>query len=218
MTLTRLEPPRLLLVTLALVACRGEREPRPDESTPPPTTPEAPADSGPRHASPEYLAFFAAASEQMCACRDRQCAYAVEGNRRDWAATNTEWARDVKLTPDEMDEFDRIIQRHDRCETRVLGRSERDEIRGVSTGVSECDAYLANYEALRKCEKVAGALDRLGEDLNLAAIRKAWREWADLEGDALRAAHRDMAPVCEAAIQALRQHADELGCEWPYLK
>ncbi|HVK77161.1 MAG TPA: hypothetical protein VM734_27835 [Kofleriaceae bacterium] len=80
-----------------------------------------------------------------------------------------------------------------------------------STGVPECDAYLAAFEKLAKCDKAGPALDGLKQGLE--ATKQGWAAWKDLQGEALDAAKKAAAPGCKAGEDALKQTASSLGCE-----
>jgi hypothetical protein len=81
----------------------------------------------------------------------------------------------------------------------------------ASTGVPECDAYLAAFDKLSKCDKAGPALDGLRQGLE--ATRQGWAAWKDMPADQLEASKKAAAPGCKAGEDALRSTASSLGCE-----
>ncbi len=80
-----------------------------------------------------------------------------------------------------------------------------------STGVPECDAYLAAFEKLAKCDKAGPALDGLKQGLE--ATKQGWAAWKDMPADQLEMSKKAAAPGCKAGEDALKSTASSLGCE-----
>lgn len=92
------------------------------------------------------------------------------------------------------------------------GTASAEEPKAASaTGVPECDAYLATFEKLAKCEKAGPALG--GLKAGLEASKAAWATWKTLPAEQAEAAKKAAAPGCKAGEDALKTTAASLGCQ-----
>ena len=79
-----------------------------------------------------------------------------------------------------------------------------------TTGVPECDEYLATFERLATCDRAGPALDGLRQGLE--ATKQGWAAWKDMPADQREASQKAAAPNCKAGVDALRSTGASLGC------
>jgi hypothetical protein len=137
--------------------------------------------------------------DRTCACRTAACVDGVEKDRekwlRDYAATMS--SEDI-LGDDDAKHLATIRDALDKCALKH---------RPSTTGVAECDAMLATYEKLFRCDKFkAMPIDaQEAQRRGLESMRQA------LKFD--NAAARDAArPGCRAAHDALDKSLAAMGC------
>jgi hypothetical protein len=80
------------------------------------------------------------------------------------------------------------------------------------TGVPECDEYLALFdEMVVKCDKELGpARDAVMQSRD--SMHAAFAQWKTLDEESLRATKEAAAQGCGAAVDALRQSWQSMGC------
>ena len=79
-----------------------------------------------------------------------------------------------------------------------------------SSGVPECDEYLATFEKLSKCDKLGPALDGLKTAAD--AQKASFASWASMDDTAKKAAQAAAGPGCKTATEGLKTTATSLGC------
>ena len=79
-----------------------------------------------------------------------------------------------------------------------------------STGVAECDEYLATFEKLSKCDKLGPALE--GMKTAADAQKASFASWASMDETAKKAAQAAAGPGCKTATDGLKTTATSLGC------
>lgn len=79
-----------------------------------------------------------------------------------------------------------------------------------SSGVPECDEYLATFEKLSKCDKLGPALDGLKTAAD--AQKASFASWASMDETAKKAAQAAAGPGCKTATEGLKTTATSLGC------
>lgn len=94
----------------------------------------------------------------------------------------------------------------------MLAEKPEPEPAARSTGVPECDEYLATFDSLRaSCkQELGGAMDAMQESIN--AQRQAFASWSTLDEASRGAARKAAAPGCKAATDALKQIATSFSC------
>ncbi|MBK9035613.1 MAG: hypothetical protein IPL61_30870 [Myxococcales bacterium] len=80
----------------------------------------------------------------------------------------------------------------------------------ASTGVPECDEYLATFEKLSKCDKLGPALD--GMKMAADAQKATFASWASFDETARKAAQASAGPSCKTLTEGLKTTATSLGC------
>ncbi|MCK6506527.1 hypothetical protein L6R53_24660 [Myxococcota bacterium] len=80
----------------------------------------------------------------------------------------------------------------------------------TSTGVPECDEYLATFEKIATCDKLGPALD--GMKASVQAQKDAFAGWAAFDDATRAAAHSAAAPGCKSGTESLIQTAQSMGC------
>src|SRR5512142_160927 len=80
-----------------------------------------------------------------------------------------------------------------------------------STGVAECDSYLAAVEKYLNCAKVPQAV-RDGQAMSAKQMRSSWASWATMPEDARKAAQAAAKTSCASALTAVKQAASASGC------
>jgi len=81
-----------------------------------------------------------------------------------------------------------------------------------STGVPECDEYLAVFDDImeRCADKLGPARDAMKEARD--AMTAAFEQWRDLDAESQRATYEAAAPGCKAGIDGLKQSVSAMGC------
>ncbi len=79
-----------------------------------------------------------------------------------------------------------------------------------STGVPECDEYLAVMATVAQCEAFAASREALLQSLE--AQRQAFAGWKDLDATAREAAQQAAVENCRQSTDSTRQTATSLGC------
>ncbi len=80
-----------------------------------------------------------------------------------------------------------------------------------STGVAECDSYLAALDKYMKCDKVPQAA-RDAQQASAQQMRNGWATWANLPESARKAAQDAAKTSCTTALNSLKQAATATGC------
>jgi len=77
----------------------------------------------------------------------------------------------------------------------------------ASTGLPECDAYVAAMDKYMACDKVPqSARDAAKQGLD--AMKSGWANMGTMPDDAKKSA----ADACKQAVDALKQGAESMGC------
>ena len=79
-----------------------------------------------------------------------------------------------------------------------------------STGVPECDEYVATFEKLSKCDKLGPALE--GMKTAADAQKASFASWASMDEATKKAAQAAAGPGCKTATEGLKTTATSLGC------
>ena len=79
-----------------------------------------------------------------------------------------------------------------------------------SSGVPECDEYVATFEKLSKCDKLGPALD--GMKTAADAQKAQFASWASMDEATRKAAQAAAGPGCKTATEGLKTTATSLGC------
>jgi len=80
-----------------------------------------------------------------------------------------------------------------------------------STGVAECDSYLAALEKYMNCANVPQAA-RDAQKQAADQMRTSWASWAGLPEDARKVAQDAAKTSCTTALTTLKQAATASGC------
>ena len=80
----------------------------------------------------------------------------------------------------------------------------------ASTGVPECDEYLATFEKFSKCDKAGPALE--GLKTAAEAQKTAFSSWASMDDASKKAAQAAAAPGCKGGTDAIKAAAQATGC------
>lgn len=79
-----------------------------------------------------------------------------------------------------------------------------------SSGVAECDEYVATFEKFAKCDKAGPALE--GLKAAAEAQKAAFASWATMDETAKKAAQAAAATSCKTASDGIKTTAASLGC------
>jgi hypothetical protein len=147
--------------------------------------------------SSAVVAKVRALRDETCACQDLECL-----ERADRAL---ELFTEVYHPPEASDDEHRNVQAI-LDERLACVRAVRQKI-APSTGVPACDEYVRYIEWYMSCDKIPQAA-RDGMQQGIDAMKQAWGDVHSMPDEA-----RDqMADSCRAAVDALRQAADAMGC------
>jgi hypothetical protein len=80
-----------------------------------------------------------------------------------------------------------------------------------TSGVAECDAYMAAVEKYLKCANVPQAA-RDAQAQASKQMKASWASWASLPPDAKKMAQDTAKTSCTQALAALKQAASATGC------
>jgi len=80
-----------------------------------------------------------------------------------------------------------------------------------TTGVPECDAYLAAVDQYMACEKVPQAA-RDAQKQAKDQMRSGWASWSSLPEDSRKMAQANAATACTTALNSLKVAASASGC------
>jgi len=80
-----------------------------------------------------------------------------------------------------------------------------------TTGVPECDAYLAAVDKYMACEKVPQAA-RDAQKQARDQMRSGWASWSGLPEDSRKMAQANAATACTTALSSLKMAASASGC------
>lgn len=82
----------------------------------------------------------------------------------------------------------------------------------ASTGSPECDEYLKTFDNMaNKCkDKLGPAFDAMQQARDAQA--EAFKQWAELDETAKKAAREAAATGCKSATDALKESASAMGC------
>lgn len=80
-----------------------------------------------------------------------------------------------------------------------------------TTGVPECDSYLAVVEKYMACEKVPQAA-RDAQKQARDQMRSSWANWSGLPEDSRKMAQANAATACSTALSSLKVAASASGC------
>lgn len=80
-----------------------------------------------------------------------------------------------------------------------------------STGVPECDAYLAALDKLMSCAKVPQAA-RDAQAQSAKQMRSSWASWSAMPEDARKMAQAAAKTSCSSALSTVKQVASANGC------
>ena len=80
-----------------------------------------------------------------------------------------------------------------------------------TTGVAECDAYMAAVEKYLKCANVPQAA-RDAQAQASKQMKAGWASWASMPPDARKMAQDTAKTSCTQALAALKQAATATGC------
>ena len=79
-----------------------------------------------------------------------------------------------------------------------------------SSGVAECDEYVATFEKFAKCDKAGPALE--GLKAAAEAQKAAFASWGTMDETAKKAAQAAAATTCKTASDGIKTTATSLGC------
>lgn len=80
-----------------------------------------------------------------------------------------------------------------------------------TTGVAECDSYLAALEKYMNCQNVPQAA-RDAQQTAAQQMRNSWASWAGLPEEARKTAQAAAKTSCTTALTTLKQAATASGC------
>jgi len=80
-----------------------------------------------------------------------------------------------------------------------------------STGVAECDSYLAALEKYMNCANVPQAA-RDAQKQSADQMRTSWASWANMPEDARKVAQDAAKTSCTTALTALKQAGTAMNC------
>lgn len=80
-----------------------------------------------------------------------------------------------------------------------------------STGVAECDSYLAALDKYMQCDKVPQAV-RDAQKQSAQQMRNSWSTWSSLPEASRKAAQDAAKTSCTTALAALKQAATASNC------
>lgn len=80
-----------------------------------------------------------------------------------------------------------------------------------STGVAECDSYLAALEKYMACDKVPQAARDMQKQ-SADQMRTSWASWASLPEESRKIAQDAAKTSCTTALTSLKQAATASGC------
>jgi hypothetical protein len=81
----------------------------------------------------------------------------------------------------------------------------------ATTGVPECDAYLAAVDKYMACEKVPQAA-RDAQKQATDQMRSGWASWSSLPEDSRKMAQANAATACATGLSSLKVAASASGC------
>lgn len=81
---------------------------------------------------------------------------------------------------------------------------------GASTGVPECDEYLATFEKISTCDKLGPALEPM--KTSVQAQKDSFAQWATMDEASRAAIQASAGPGCKAGTDGLVQTAQAMGC------
>jgi hypothetical protein len=96
-------------------------------------------------------------------------------------------------------------------ETMATTAMETTATVAQSTGVAECDAYLAALEKYMQCDKVPQAV-RDAQAQSAQQMRTSWATWASLPEESRKVAQDAAKTSCTTALATLRTGATASGC------
>ena len=85
------------------------------------------------------------------------------------------------------------------------------ETAAQSTGVAECDSYLAALEKYMACENVPQAARDMQKQ-SADQMRTSWASWASLPEESRKVAQAAAKTSCTTALTSLKQAATASGC------
>ena len=80
-----------------------------------------------------------------------------------------------------------------------------------TTGVAECDSYLAALDKYMQCDKIPQAA-RDAQKQGAQQMRNSWSTWSSLPEEARKAAQDAAKTSCTTALNTLKQAATASGC------
>lgn len=95
--------------------------------------------------------------------------------------------------------------------TETMATTETTATVAQSTGVAECDAYLAALEKYMQCDKVPQAV-RDAQAQSAQQMRTGWATWANLPEESRKVAQDAAKTSCTTALTSLKTAASASGC------
>lgn len=80
----------------------------------------------------------------------------------------------------------------------------------ASTGVPECDEYLATFEKISTCDKLGPALEPMMSSVQ--AQKDSFGQWATMDEASRASIQASAGPGCKAGTDGLVQTAQAMGC------
>jgi hypothetical protein len=217
-----------ILSILALAACGGQ--PAESRAPAPPATAPAPPDQGPAAPAGDC---GEAALAMATLFGDDVLSRAPKANRGEWRirfhdliaeiCSEDRWTREatscIAAAKDSLaldacsyhlsqDGSDRLIEQIEAFVATIPAATSGPGLAGTSTtGIEDCDRYVAAVERYLACDSVpAGAADAIRQGLD--AMIEGFKELHDAPEEARHAA----ADACRQGLQALTESARALGC------
>ncbi len=95
--------------------------------------------------------------------------------------------------------------------TETVATTETTATVAQSTGVAECDAYLAALDKYMQCDKVP-QVARDAQAQSAQQMRTGWATWASLPEESRRVAQDAAKTSCTTALASLKTAASATGC------
>lgn len=96
-------------------------------------------------------------------------------------------------------------------ETTATTATETTATAAQSTGVAECDAYLAALDKYMQCDKIPQAVRDM-QVQSAQQMRTGWATWAGLPEESRKVAQDAAKTSCTTALTSLKSAASASGC------
>jgi hypothetical protein len=165
------------------------------------------AEAVPAGNSPGAVALqeLSAIRDQACTCKDADCATASQTTFDAWAQKYS----DLQASQDEADQAGKIAEAYMECVVKAQsgGGDPAPAVAAESTGIPECDAYIASMIQYANCDK----MPKESRESILQSVEQARGAWAQMSGmdDATKA---EVGKGCQQGVDAMVESAQSIGC------